>query len=88
MNLMNYFSIEKKQGDTWIEVNAIIEEYGFNDMGYILSERQTTEIEINWEWLYGELTSGEYRVIKKISPINPHTNEGTYFIPSSEFIID
>lgn len=48
----------------WKDVPTIIEEYGWNSMAYLISEGQDTEFDISWEWLYGKLTAGTYRLTK------------------------
>ena len=39
---------------------------------------------INWEWLYGELENGEYRLVKDTSEAG---EEPTHYI-TTEFIIE
>jgi len=49
---------------TWKTVPTVITNYGFNSMGYWISDEKDTEFEIDWEWLYGKLTAGTYRLTK------------------------
>lgn len=57
------FQLEKRDGDDWIAVPLAAKgEYGFNDIAYMISLDDTTEHEYNWEWLYGSLAPGEYRI--------------------------
>ncbi|MBQ8982054.1 MAG: hypothetical protein IJ079_00575, partial [Lachnospiraceae bacterium] len=57
------FQLEKRDGDDWIAVPLAAKgEYGFHDIAYIISLDDTTEHEYNWEWLYGSLDPGEYRI--------------------------
>lgn len=37
----------------------------WNSIGYPISKGETREFEINWEWMFGELPSGTYRIIKE-----------------------
>ena len=69
----------KKIDEEWQELKPIIDNYGFDSMGYKVNDDGIIEFEINWEWLYGKLDDGEYRIIKKI-------NGDRYF--SVEFLID
>lgn len=59
----DYQLITLKDG-TWKTVPTVIANYGFNSMGYRISEGTDTEFEIDWEWLYGKLTAGTYRLTK------------------------
>ena len=42
-----------------------VKDYGFNDIGYEVNENNEVKFVIDWEWLYGELSQGSYRIIKK-----------------------
>ncbi len=46
------------------DVPTIIEEYGWNSIAYIIAKNDSTEFEIKWEWLYGKLPTGTYRLTK------------------------
>ena len=57
------YYLETLNGDTWEEVPRIIEERGNEEVGFInMPEEGESELEINWERLYGRLTSGTYRI--------------------------
>ena len=60
------FSLEKDNNGKWEDVPQIIDEAAFNDIGYPVPENETTEIETNWEWLYGPLSPGTYRIKKTV----------------------
>lgn len=59
----------------WKNVPTVIEEYGWDDMGYRISEGKDTEFELSWEWLYGTLPTGIYRLTKEFSE---HRGPGDY----------
>lgn len=48
----------------WKHVPTVIEEYGWDDMGYPVTDGKSREIELSWEWLYGKLPAGTYRLAK------------------------
>lgn len=48
----------------WKHVPTVIEEYGWNDIGYPIMEGKVREFELSWEWLYGKLPAGTYRLAK------------------------
>ena len=59
--------IRTKFNNSWYEVPVIIDgNYGFNSIGYELSPGDSGEWEIDWDWLYGSLEAGQYRIIKDI----------------------
>jgi hypothetical protein len=41
-------------------------DYGFNSIAYQLKRDEITDFKIDWEWLYGELEPGEYRIRKEV----------------------
>ncbi len=50
--------------EAWEDVPTIIEDYGWNMLAYMVAENDVTEFEYNWEWLYGKLPAGTYRMVK------------------------
>lgn len=64
------FELEKLDGSDWISVPVIIEgDYAFTAEAYLISkdpEDPGTEYEVNWEWLYGKLSPGDYRIRKTV----------------------
>ena len=54
------------KADRWIEVPTVIKEYGWDAVAYMIPKNESREFEINWEWLYGELPAGKYRIGKEI----------------------
>ena len=48
----------------WKDVPTVIEEYAWNSLAYHFPEGQDTEFNYTWEWLYGKLPAGIYRLTK------------------------
>lgn len=48
----------------WKDVPTVIEEYAWNSLAYHFPEGQDTEFDYTWEWLYGKLPAGTYRLTK------------------------
>jgi len=46
----------------------------WNSIGYPISKGETREFEINWEWMFGELPSGTYRLIKNFMDFRETAN--------------
>lgn len=73
------FNLEKRNGDQWEEVPIPLEiDYGFNDIAHILPKGDTTECNLDWQWLYGSLDSGEYRLTKTVTDFVEAGNFKTY----------
>lgn len=62
-----FYRIDKLGNNTWSELNPIIENYGFNSIGYFVDENNKLELSHNWEWLYGKLENGKYRLVKEVN---------------------
>lgn len=62
-----WYIIEKNINGKWYQVKPNIKEYGFNSMGYLPDENDEVKFVINWEWLYGKLSLGRYRLLKQIN---------------------
>ncbi|WP_047985871.1 immunoglobulin-like domain-containing protein [Ornithinibacillus californiensis] len=58
------FLLEKKIDGKWYQVPVILDNYGFNEPGYEINP--SSEWTVDWEWLYGSLDSGEYRIVKSV----------------------
>lgn len=81
------FLIEKKIKGSWYQVPTIIDEYGFNGIGYELAPSANEEFTIDWNWLYGDLDTGEYRIVKKILDFRDTGDLDEYNL-AAEFTID
>jgi len=78
------YRIDKKENGTWVELKPIIDNYGFNLIGYRVNENNILELDCNWKWLYGSLSDGEYRIVKSTS----ESGEVKQHYFSVSFIID
>lgn len=62
-----HFMLEKKIEDKWYEVPIILkEDYAFKEIGYELKPGESVELKVDWEWLYGSLEPGDYRILKDV----------------------
>ena len=62
-----YFHLEKKIEGNWYQVPVALDDnYGFGDIGYDLDSSSVKEWTVKWDWLYGRLDSGDYRIVKNI----------------------
>lgn len=57
-----HFMLEQSVDGNWVACPTVIEDYGFNDIGLILNKNGYVDHEYKWEWLYGVLKPGDYRM--------------------------
>ncbi len=69
------FQLLQEVNGEWQEVPTIIEDYGFTEEGYSIPNGGESEMETNWEWLYGELGPGTYRIRKKVIELRGNGNK-------------
>ena len=60
-----WFQIEREKDGVWYEVKTKISNYGFNEIGWLTDENGELTMDVNWEWLYGKLPAGHYRILKQ-----------------------
>ena len=75
------YRIQVKKDENWYNINVELE---FNVPLWELETNSEKEIELNWEYSYGNLPSGEYRIIKQVYFEN---EEDQKFYISAEFVI-
>lgn len=68
---------------TWKTVEELplpegVDGRGFNSIGYPLPKGETREFDINWEWMFGELPNGTYRLIKEFMDFRGTANYDTF----------
>ena len=61
-----WFRIERDENGEWKELPIINQNHSFTALGCIPKVDETIEMKADWEDLYGELTSGKYRLVKKV----------------------
>lgn len=60
------FGIDQKVGNEWVELAPVIQNYAFTMEAFIIPPGRFREMEVNWEWLYGSLDTGRYRIVKNM----------------------
>lgn len=60
-----YFSIEKKNGNQWEELDAK-DDVAFEDIGIVIPQEDGVSHEYDWSYLYGELEPSDYRINVKV----------------------
>ena len=61
----------------WKEMPYVIEGVGWTSEAWIIPINDTCEWEVNWEWLYGTLPKGKYRIGKQIDDFRDSGNYDT-----------
>ncbi|NLT95097.1 MAG: hypothetical protein GXW85_06110 [Clostridia bacterium] len=82
-----YFQLEKKIKGNWYQVPVIIENYGFDDIGYTLAPGGIGKWNVEWDWLYGSLDAGEYRIVKIIADLRTRDNNRYKSADSNQYIL-
>lgn len=63
------YTLEKKIFGRWYRVmyksSMMIQSVGWNSIGLPVSQKSERTFEIDWEWLYGNLDKGKYRIVKR-----------------------
>lgn len=78
----DYFKVQISDGEgNWTDVPETPGEKGWHQLAYIIKKNDATKFDINWEWLYGELPKGEYRIQKLLQQyITPEKiNKAEYY---------
>ena len=60
------FVLEYTDGEEWKTVE-LDEDIAWTMEAWLIPLNETTEWEINWQWLYGELPGGRYRIGKAVN---------------------
>ncbi len=58
--------LEKKVNGEWVAVEMVQDNIGWDDMALLIQMDGSTEWTIDWDWIYGVLPAGSYRIGKEI----------------------
>ena len=64
----SYYSLETEVDKKWVpvEIRPSVHDVAWTMEAYSIRKNDTTELETDWTWLYGELPEGSYRIGKEI----------------------
>lgn len=81
------YVIEIQKDGNWEKAPLIIEDYGINSIAYTIPTESISEHKLNWNWLYGSLAPGNYRIRKTIHDFREAGNYDEHII-SAYFILN
>ena len=72
------YYIERRTENGWELCETVIDDYGWYLTVDLIFPDKETRYDINWEWLYGELPEGEYRISKTVIPDEDYWDACTF----------
>ena len=65
----SHYTLQRQENGQWVDVEMLPQEHdiGWTMEAYIIKRDDTTRQHIDWEWLYGALPTGHYRIGKTVS---------------------
>ena len=75
--------LDEETGE-WRDLDTIIDDYGFTAEAYMIQKDSPYETVINFEWLYGKLEPGRYRIVKTVMDFR-RTGDYTNYVFAAEF---
>ena len=61
----SWFQLQREKDGVWYEVKTKLSNYGFDEMGWLTDSQGRLTMDVDWEWLYGTLPRGHYRILKQ-----------------------
>lgn len=77
------YYLQQKENGKWVNLKTK-NDLLFTSIGYHVGEDHILELKVNWEYHYGKLKKGNYRILKSTS----ESGEGTDHYITSEFTIE
>ena len=83
------FCLEMQAEETgeWRELDEVIDNAAFNAIAYMIQKDSPYETVIDFEWLYGRLEPGRYRIVKTVTDFRG-TGDYTDYVFTAEFNIE
>ena len=85
----SWYRLEKEENGNWQEISYVVAEntIGWTDEALVINKDYETIFEVNWEWLYGKLDKGKYRISKEVIDFRK-TGEYDTYILNAEFVLE
>ena len=81
-----WYEIQTIVEGKWVPMPYIVENVGFNEPAYYAPKDETVIWKAEWNWIYGELPKGRYRIIKDMLDFRG-TGDYTKYYLAAEFEI-
>ena len=79
--------LERLVDGKWEAFSRIVAEASYHDIAYIIPPEGESELETNWEWLYGRLDPGTYKVTKLVMTQKESGDSNPNYPLSARFMI-
>lgn len=84
------YTIETLSGMTWVpyeRTDGLMIDFAWEDIAYVVQADAPLTMAVDWEWLYGSLPAGDYRLCKEFYGSLPIDRDPPYerFTASAEF---
>lgn len=85
----SWYILEKSMESGWEEVEWMPQEYdvAWTQEAWLIPTDETVEWKVNWEWLYGKLPAGQYRIGKEIMDFRG-TGDYDQTVFYAEFVVE
>lgn len=68
-----WYRIDRMENGKWYELEDIVNgDVSWHMVGYSVGEDNKLTMDVKWEWLYGPLDNGKYRIVKSFISENPY----------------
>ncbi len=85
----SWYELQVKERDCWVDVEVVVDgEYAFTDIGYQVPPGGSFRLQVDWEWLYGALSKGEYRIITRVLDFRGSGDFDEHYLSAEFTIID
>lgn len=78
--------MQDEETGEWRELDEVIDNAAFNTIAYVIQKDSPYEAVIDFEWLYGKLEPGRYRIVKTVTDFRG-TGDYTDYTYTAEFSI-
>ena len=85
----DWYALYTEENGEWKELPFIVDDdvnIGWHSIAYLIPKGGSYKMEVNWEWLYGKLEPGKYRINKEVMDVR-ETGDFDKKIYSLEFTV-
>lgn len=76
------FFLQREENNNWIPLEPLLEAWGWTTEAWIISMNDTVRWDVSWEWLFGKLQPGHYRIGKDIylETVSGNREQAVYYV--------